>query len=71
MKLLLNDIEIDFFVVVLNRQRSVRGHYRCTITVLNKDIKVSATANTKKGAKNAAARAVLEKLNRRIEEIEK
>lgn len=44
-------------------EKSQAGRFRCSITVLDKGIKIIAEANNAKTVKAAAARAALTKLN--------
>ena len=49
-------------VLITCSERNWSGRYRCTVTVVDRGIKVIAEANSPKTAKAAAARAALRKL---------
>ncbi len=44
-------------------ERNRSGRYRCSVTIADKEIEITAEASSAKAAKAAAAKAALRKLN--------
>ena len=62
----LNYMTACTLLFLLHSSRKKGGRARCTLTVIDRDIQVSAEASSHKAAKSAAARAALRKIKAQL-----